>query len=508
MTNISQNSQPIGLTNIENAMDGIPPSNTNSTARKRKCFTLKHILCILGGIISISILTLCIQLYENDYFRDYYSNPVTVSIKPYPGYHGHLDVSGRVRIYRSGIGNVFKYRFYGLEKSESGGWHVHDGTSCNDPQGHYTNGLSEDPWTNVFWVSNKHRKSRGTVQMKDIPLNVHGRTLVVHDSNGVRVGCGEIPGTPNTDPTQQPTSAPTPAPSPRPTPPETTCQDDTARLTNYSGFTCQQIFQEWEFPCNVPFSDMIPSGDHITGNAVCPMSCGYCQSHDGHCEDDDSALMEAAHLCELLTNPAFDHNNHRARKRCERSARYTGLFQFAPRRILLSDICPATCEQCGCVDDIEPLALELGGCSGFLATNPDITCETEFEFLEEQDTPSPFNTSNSVLLQKATEAFAQVTPQKGRSFQLNDFCKNTCDNCPSHNPNCADDNKALAVYLGRCSGALERTPLNCESALTDVSPFATEGYLLKDFCPNRCGTCNNYPTSFPTLIPSRRRRRR
>ena len=210
--------------------------------------------------------------------------------------------------------------------------------------------------------------------------------------------------------------------------------------------------------------------------------------------------MRSINLCDLVTNPAWNH--HDARERCEDRIRYNGPFPFAPRRMLLSDICPATCQECDCHDEIEPLAEQFGGCAGFINSNPDITCETEFEFLVD-DTPSnPLNTSNSILLQKAEETFGHVTPEHGRrSFRLANICRNTCDNCRPGNPNCADDNKALAVYLGRCSGALERTPLNCESSLSDVSEFATEGYLLEDFCPNRCGKCYQYPTSFPTLIP-------
>jgi hypothetical protein len=232
------------------------------------------------------------------------------------------------------------------------------------------------------------------------------------------------------------------------------------------------------------------------------MSCGFCHSHDEDCEDDDTALMESIHLCELMTNPIWNH--HGARKRCDRSVRHLGhLFKFAPRRMMLSDICTATCQQCDCVDDIEHLALQFGGCEGIISSINRITCDTEFEFLEEE-TPSTLNTSNSILLQKAEQTFGEgeVSPQHRRSFNLKDICANTCDNCPPHNPNCADDNKALAVYLGRCSGALERSGLNCESPLTDSSEFATDGYILEDFCPNRCGTCYNYPTSFPTLIPA------
>jgi len=80
----------------------------------------------------------------------------------------------------------------------SGGWHVHEGTTCEAAGGHlkYVNG--SDPWTNQMYTvaiteQGGANKSRTTFELDEIiDQDVGGHVVVLHDSNGYRVACAPL----------------------------------------------------------------------------------------------------------------------------------------------------------------------------------------------------------------------------------------------------------------------------------------------------------------------------
>ena len=85
----------------------------------------------------------------------------------------------------------------GLAPSSGGGWHVHSGYTCADADGvfghYFTRGA--DPWVTTYTAD-----AQGVAQidetMDGFTLHaqdsqpVFGRTVVVHESDGDRGGCG------------------------------------------------------------------------------------------------------------------------------------------------------------------------------------------------------------------------------------------------------------------------------------------------------------------------------
>lgn len=127
-------------------------------------------------------------------------NPIgTAEVGRYPGYAGGAQVSGSFAVSPSGAGSRYTYTISGLAPNSQGGWHVHEGFSCADagaPGGHYydrgADGGSPDPWIPVKWNSDANGVATATLDFSSFPLPVSGRTIVVHDSNGVKAGCGTI----------------------------------------------------------------------------------------------------------------------------------------------------------------------------------------------------------------------------------------------------------------------------------------------------------------------------
>ena len=110
----------------------------------------------------------------------------------------------------------------GLPPSSSGGIHIHTGTTCDTAAnvgGHYwTPASNPDPWMTVMWRSQASGAGRAEyVVSSGYPLASNfGHAVVVHASDGTRIGCGTLVST-TMPPTVAPSSSPTLAPTPTPT---------------------------------------------------------------------------------------------------------------------------------------------------------------------------------------------------------------------------------------------------------------------------------------------------
>jgi Cu/Zn superoxide dismutase len=121
-------------------------------------------------------------------------------LQPYPGYNGDLiGVSGVVTVGQLDTETtVMNYELFGLESTGSqGGIHIHTGTTCATAAGHYWNEktLVTDPWTPIKYnPTTSVRTSSGAVNViTGLSLSQNkGRTVVLHDSNGVRIACGVL----------------------------------------------------------------------------------------------------------------------------------------------------------------------------------------------------------------------------------------------------------------------------------------------------------------------------
>ena len=161
----------------------------------------------------------------------------SVSLSPYPGYTGTLLLGGNATIDNprcSTHGTVFGPSCQAMSwdltgADTNGGIHIHDGTSCqmcaDTTCGHYYDHGSGrvDPWPSSTYTS-----ASGSGPPIDAGLYataILGKVVVVHDSAGVRIGCGlisdaRLPPPPPPATTPEPEPAPEPAPD-RPPPPPT-----------------------------------------------------------------------------------------------------------------------------------------------------------------------------------------------------------------------------------------------------------------------------------------------
>ena len=138
--------------------------------------------------------------------EDNHIYPATVTLGPYPGYTGGLNVQGVFTLrsaYRSAELLVYGV-LAGLPSGSSAGWHVHAGHTCDNATrvgGHYYEGLgsssNDDPWSPVEWASNGVGVAEVDMRMMNFTLqpgavrDVSGRVIVVHAA-GARVACGVI----------------------------------------------------------------------------------------------------------------------------------------------------------------------------------------------------------------------------------------------------------------------------------------------------------------------------
>jgi len=146
------------------------------------------------------------------------------SFSKYPGYTGSLSIAGSVAVEQIGTGaeasQVLAFSLTGVDPAcsvadSSGarrlrgaasgsvpnacGIHVHEGSNCSDADtvgGHFYNSaiIAEDPWTTITYNSPDGVATGITESVVTgvTSSQVLGRTLVVHDSAGVRIACGKI----------------------------------------------------------------------------------------------------------------------------------------------------------------------------------------------------------------------------------------------------------------------------------------------------------------------------
>ncbi|CAG9298098.1 superoxide dismutase family protein [Celerinatantimonas diazotrophica] len=122
------------------------------------------------------------------------SGDLEAAIGAYPGTQSK--VNGNVEAeFEDGYVKI-EYDLTGLEPNANGGLHIHSGTSCKDAEkvgGHYYAPKADgDYWKNANWVSDSKGEAHGSFQLIS-GLNRKdnlGHAVVVHASNGSRIGCG------------------------------------------------------------------------------------------------------------------------------------------------------------------------------------------------------------------------------------------------------------------------------------------------------------------------------
>eukprot|EP01052_Picozoa_sp_SAG31_P030559 SAG31_NODE_3144_length_4625_cov_3.108926_5_plen_435_part_00 len=159
-------------------------------------------------MISTFILTLCIRMMTcrsamvlaiTAALAGAATATFTATVHPYPGYNGKYQAIGIVELIgpRRWSGEAqewydLAYAFDGVD--ESGGLHIHSGASCaSDAEvgGHFWDSMSisTDPWVSVLYKGNSGRAKYSCGYSL---AEVVGHTLVVHDSDGTKIGCGII----------------------------------------------------------------------------------------------------------------------------------------------------------------------------------------------------------------------------------------------------------------------------------------------------------------------------
>lgn len=141
------------------------------------------------------------------------SKPPTVAeadMGDYPGYTGELKVRGMVLI-TSMHEDVHRlslsWALEGADKlcnedtnnpaKNACGIHIHEGVLCSDAKlvgGHYSHGMTEDPWANFTYTASDSGKSEGgnSVRTGLSLADVIAHSMVVHDHTGKRIACGLI----------------------------------------------------------------------------------------------------------------------------------------------------------------------------------------------------------------------------------------------------------------------------------------------------------------------------
>ena len=121
----------------------------------------------------------------------------SATIGTYPGYTGMQYVGGTVVVSEWDCGIDVDAELTGLEPKVEGGMHIHEGSSCDDPDGpgeHYF-ADDEDPWNSeMVYESDREGEASVFYHLKDYALPVTGRVVVVHLEDGTRAGCGVFTG--------------------------------------------------------------------------------------------------------------------------------------------------------------------------------------------------------------------------------------------------------------------------------------------------------------------------
>ena len=140
-----------------------------------------------------------------------YSKTLLARMGRYPGYSGELAVDGEARVTfdRDDV-MMISLNVQGLEQNVAAGIHIHDGKSCettDDPGKHYWNknefgpDPGDDPW-DLFdgGIGTTYDTSSDGTTDSVIP-NIDtgygykensGRVVVMHKSDGTRIGCGVL----------------------------------------------------------------------------------------------------------------------------------------------------------------------------------------------------------------------------------------------------------------------------------------------------------------------------
>lgn len=122
-----------------------------------------------------------------------------------PSYNGSVAIEGSVKLDFRGHGVKISYALTGLEPTcqagpgpnpNSCGIHIHSGFTCEKPGPHFYNSAMypKDPWSAAVYLSQPMAKSLIVSYGFDFE-NTKGRTVVVHNYDGVPVACSVIPAT-------------------------------------------------------------------------------------------------------------------------------------------------------------------------------------------------------------------------------------------------------------------------------------------------------------------------
>lgn len=130
------------------------------------------------------------------------------SFAAYPGYTGNLATAGVMSVQATGTTQTLSWVLTaGLDTQCTGtctapnccGVHIHTGMDCSDSStigGHFydSTALTTDPWLTITYDA-----STMPSVMKDVAVQsgktaseIEGRTMVLHDSTGARIACGQI----------------------------------------------------------------------------------------------------------------------------------------------------------------------------------------------------------------------------------------------------------------------------------------------------------------------------
>eukprot|EP00413_Alexandrium_margalefii_P019761 CAMPEP_0204533988 /NCGR_PEP_ID=MMETSP0661-20131031/12612_1 /ASSEMBLY_ACC=CAM_ASM_000606 /TAXON_ID=109239 /ORGANISM="Alexandrium margalefi, Strain AMGDE01CS-322" /LENGTH=852 /DNA_ID=CAMNT_0051540413 /DNA_START=76 /DNA_END=2634 /DNA_ORIENTATION=- len=120
---------------------------------------------------------------------------LVATVGAYPGYSGAAP-SGTIAVTATTSGIQMQGVVTGLPASTTGGFHIHSGFACTvdaDVGGHYFEGMTSDPWSTTY-TSDAQGVASITLPVASFTLSgsypVAGRTVVLHDGSGVKIGCG------------------------------------------------------------------------------------------------------------------------------------------------------------------------------------------------------------------------------------------------------------------------------------------------------------------------------
>ena len=129
----------------------------------------------------------------------------TADIGQYPGTGYVRSVRGSFVLQARTDGSLHVYAVLtGLPANAVGGWHVHEGLSCDNSiavgNHYYDAAAGGDPWTTVTYTSDAHGVARISTSISGFSLSgangVIGRAIVIHDAHSStyrpRIGCGLI----------------------------------------------------------------------------------------------------------------------------------------------------------------------------------------------------------------------------------------------------------------------------------------------------------------------------